>query len=265
MVLIKQPKKEGHYYYPDGTPCFEVPNASNGGMRPTTVADARKLGLFPSVTTLISVLNKFQLNEWVERVAIEVCWKFPKGISESKDEYLERLMGEVEKVRSEAPDLGTDIHRALQSYHETGRVDPLYAEYIAGVAGYYANTGITVIKSESRIKADLVGYGGTIDVIAEDSTKTPIILDYKSTKTRGRKVTPYASYLMQIAAYKYAKTVEDSAFKNARCIILYVSTDEANKVIEYEASEEGQAYHLEMFKTCEKLWKLEKHFTTKGE
>jgi len=34
-------KESGHYYAKDGTAVFEVPNKSKGGMRPTTLRDAK--------------------------------------------------------------------------------------------------------------------------------------------------------------------------------------------------------------------------------
>ena len=39
--------KSQHWYDRDGKAVFEVPKAKGGGMRATTIADARKLGLYP--------------------------------------------------------------------------------------------------------------------------------------------------------------------------------------------------------------------------
>ncbi len=50
--------KSQHWYDRDGKAVFEVPKAKGGGTRPTTIADARKLNLYPSVTTVLSVLAK---------------------------------------------------------------------------------------------------------------------------------------------------------------------------------------------------------------
>jgi len=50
--------KSMHWYDRDGKAVFEVPKAKGDGMRATTIADARKLNLYPSVTTVLSVIAK---------------------------------------------------------------------------------------------------------------------------------------------------------------------------------------------------------------
>ena len=48
-----------HWYKQDGSPCYEVPYADpKKGMRSTTIRDARKLNLVPSVTTILQVMDK---------------------------------------------------------------------------------------------------------------------------------------------------------------------------------------------------------------
>ena len=51
MTAVK-PESASHWYDLDGQPCHEVPRAKGDGMRPTTLADARKLHLLPSVTNV---------------------------------------------------------------------------------------------------------------------------------------------------------------------------------------------------------------------
>ncbi len=55
--------KSMHWYDRDGKAVFEVPKAKGDGMRATTIADARKLNLYPSVTTVLSVIAKPSLDE----------------------------------------------------------------------------------------------------------------------------------------------------------------------------------------------------------
>ena len=53
-----------HWYAKDGTPVYEVPRASGEGMRNTTLRDARKMSLVPSVTTIINIAAKPGLEAW---------------------------------------------------------------------------------------------------------------------------------------------------------------------------------------------------------
>ena len=54
----------GHWYSRTGEPMHWVKRASGEGTRPTTLADARKLDLLPSVTTILRTLDKPPLNRW---------------------------------------------------------------------------------------------------------------------------------------------------------------------------------------------------------
>ena len=55
-------KESGHYYDLTGKAVFEVPNKSKGGMRHTTLRDAKSLGLLPSVTTIFKCLAAPELD-----------------------------------------------------------------------------------------------------------------------------------------------------------------------------------------------------------
>lgn len=63
-MLIVPRESASHWYFPDGTPLHEVPRADGKGQRPTSLRDARKLGLFPSVTNVLSILAKPGLDAW---------------------------------------------------------------------------------------------------------------------------------------------------------------------------------------------------------
>jgi hypothetical protein len=55
--------ENAHWYRRDGEPLHSVSSAK-GEPRPTTLRDARKLGLLPSVTNVLGVINKPELVEW---------------------------------------------------------------------------------------------------------------------------------------------------------------------------------------------------------
>ena len=70
MFLSAQPHKRelngdgGHWYYPDGRSLHTVPKKDGTGERNTTKADARKLGLFPSVTAITKIVANPSLDRW---------------------------------------------------------------------------------------------------------------------------------------------------------------------------------------------------------
>jgi hypothetical protein len=63
-ILTKPALGSSHWYSLDGKPCHTVPNKDGDGTRTTTLRDARKLQLLPSVTTIIGILDKPQLTKW---------------------------------------------------------------------------------------------------------------------------------------------------------------------------------------------------------
>ena len=70
-TLDKKPKDEynkftaesGHWYTREGEPMYTIIGA-NGKERNTTLRDAKKEGLVPSVTTILSMIAKPSLENW---------------------------------------------------------------------------------------------------------------------------------------------------------------------------------------------------------
>ena len=61
--MIVRASESQHWYDRNGTPAYSV-IAKNGVPRPTTLRDARKLNLVPSVTTILNVAAKPALEAW---------------------------------------------------------------------------------------------------------------------------------------------------------------------------------------------------------
>lgn len=82
MILVPR-ESASHWYFPDGSPLHEVERADGKGTRPTNLRDARKLGLYPSVTNILSVLAKPGLNAWKQEQAILAALTLPRRSGES--------------------------------------------------------------------------------------------------------------------------------------------------------------------------------------
>ena len=54
-----------HYYTKEGKPAYEVPSADGKKMVKTTIVQARKMDLLPSVTTIMKMFSKDGVNEWI--------------------------------------------------------------------------------------------------------------------------------------------------------------------------------------------------------
>lgn len=193
-----------HWYNRAGEAVFEVPKVK-GGMRKTTLADARKMGLYPSVTTVLGVLDKPQLTDWkLEQVSL-ACFNCPPTGGEPFDAYHEHILKAAFEQVSDAADLGTAIHGALESHFKGQPVEAGMDAYVEPVARLIEREGIQFNEHELRLVNAAFGYAGTTDAVVSKGYKQGI-LDFKSRKTKpGVPCTPWESEPMQIAAYGMAK------------------------------------------------------------
>jgi len=65
----------GHWYTRAGESAHEVPTKKDPTkMKKTTLADARKLQLVPSVTTILKAKASFALSSWRERMLLNTAY-----------------------------------------------------------------------------------------------------------------------------------------------------------------------------------------------
>src|SRR4249919_1542933 len=81
----------GHWYDRNGKPCYQQAT-QKGGVRPTDLRDGRKLGLVPSVTTVLSVLAKDALTTWKVKQGILAALTLTRRPGESDDDFLARVL-----------------------------------------------------------------------------------------------------------------------------------------------------------------------------
>lgn len=223
-----------HFYDINGNAVFEVPNASKGGMRPTTIKDARKLALFPSVTTILDVLSKGDLNDWRDRQITEAAFLTQPKAMELPEAYHDRIMEAAFKKVDDAADLGTRVHKAIEQHFQGQIYDSTLKPYVDGVDRWIEKNQVKLVEQELRLCNTEHGFAGTTDAAIE-SKDGKGILDFKTRKTKpGKEVKPYDTQIMQIAAYGFTKFGNHSHFNGVN---VYVSTTEViNGVARVEAS-----------------------------
>lgn len=152
MILTTQ--SSSHFYaYKDGqfVSCHEVPYADGKGMRKTTLTDARRLNLFPSVTGICSIVNEPGLNNYWKTQAIMSALTLPRGQEDilyyvnrciielgagandagqvaewcyrnqprpvlTDDEHAQLVVKDMEAHSEAAKKLGSEIHDAISSF-----------------------------------------------------------------------------------------------------------------------------------------------------
>src|SRR5580765_4654690 len=101
-------------------------------MRPTTVRDARKLGLLPSVTNVLGVINKPELVEWKMTQAVLAALTLPRLNGEGEDGFAKRVVEDALSRCKTAVDFGSAFHAGAERVAKTLEVDPVgpYAAWL---------------------------------------------------------------------------------------------------------------------------------------
>ena len=102
----------GHWYTQEGDSAHVIIGA-NGKERNTTVSDARKLGLLPSVTSVIGILDKPQLTSWKIEQGIMSSLTLPKEENETLEDYARRVVKDSKEATSKAALHGTAMHTEM--------------------------------------------------------------------------------------------------------------------------------------------------------
>jgi len=245
----------GHWYRTNGEPCFEVPNKSKGGMRPTTLKDAKTLGLLPSVTTLFRVLNKPELENWKHRQVALAALTFPHAPGEDDQAFIERVIVDAFEQVQDAADLGTQIHKAIELHFKGQGYAPEMKPYVEAVDSLLRSEGVSVHQNEIRVVGE--GYAGTTDAAGEKGGKSCIV-DFKSRKTKaGQKCTPWSTEPIQIAAYANPWGAKIGAN-------LYISTTEPGRVEIVWYDEETLKKAWEAFTHIQWLWSYQNDYWPKN-
>lgn len=183
------------------------PNKSKPGeMRATTLADARKLGLYPSVTTIInSVLNKPVLTQWKLAHMLQAALTLPRIDGESLDDYAARVIEDYEKYPTEARDTGAAIHNAISSWLTTGdfRVEPEIWPVMEKFLLWFKAQDFEYEATEKAVISQRYAYAGTLDLVGYWRGKRTYI-DFKTCDKEPTQANFYDDWSLQPAAYAMA-------------------------------------------------------------
>ena len=242
-----------HWYSKSGLPAYTMVGA-NGKERDVTLRDARKFGHCPSVTTVLEVLAKPQLEVWKVRQGILAALTLGRNEGESDDDYLNRVLTDSREQAKAAAEEGTRIHDAIECSFKGHRIPDGYREHVEATRQKIADMFPHVsdwIAEESF--AHPAGYGGKVDL---HSPSTGIVIDYKGKDgdfTDGKKLAYDQHY--QLAAYQFGLYLPA-----AECVNLFVSRTHPGKVAEHIWSVEEIEEGAQVFKHAMNLWKSIKKY-----
>ena len=125
-----------HYYGQDGSTQYRI-IGSNGIERDTTLRDAKKLNLVPSVTTILQIPAKPALYSWLQdqllNAVLRCDWE-PNLNDETKvKQWKGMLTQEAQKIGRDAAKRGSEMHDSLERYFISGEIDEKDKSFILPV------------------------------------------------------------------------------------------------------------------------------------
>lgn len=242
--------ESGHWYTQTGEPAYTIVG-KNGNERNTTLADARKMALVPSVTTILSVADKPALTAWKVDQALMAALTLPRIEGESLDDFKKRAAMDAKQQAVDAADEGTRIHGVIERFYLTGDYKSQDAVIIAGVIeaiqATFGDLPWGYWKAEKSFCSPM-GYGGKVDLHSDQ-----VVIDFKTKDFGpGDKVVAYDEQIMQLDAYRHGLGYPTATMAN-----VYISRSHPGEV-RVIVHEEGD--HYQRFCLLLEYWKLSKGY-----
>lgn len=229
-MLVKKDytAESGHWYCAKtGEPRYTIISKSTGKERPTTLADARKENLVPSVTTLLSQISKPGLTNWLNQQLLLAALTLPRIEGESEQDWIDRIMVDSRSASKEASQRGTDIHAIIEQFYRGDFYLPEYPLYVHKVNQALVDAFAPQQWIAEDSFAHPLGFGGKVDLYA----KSGFIVDIKTTEKDVAEIKPYHEHLMQLSAYRNGLNLP-----MARCANVFVNA-QTNQVRVIEHAE----------------------------
>jgi hypothetical protein len=243
-TIAVHPSESGHWYTKAGEPAYQVPSADGKKFVTPDVRHARKLGLVPSVTTIIREAAKPGLERWKIEQGILAALTLPKKPGEMDVDYISRILRDSQEQARKAADRGTLIHAAIQRHYEGGGADSETWTYVkATVTAIREKYGAQPWKCEQSFSHPL-GFGGKTDIHAD------AVLDVKSKEFDGPiKKLAWDEHCIQLAAYR-----EGLGLPKAPCANVFVSVNNPGLVHIHEWTEDELQRGWKMFNALLDYW-----------
>lgn len=248
----KKSAESGHWYTQEGEPMYTVIGA-NGKERNTTLRDAKKDNLVPSVTTVLSMVAKPGLENWKINQALNSALTLEKEEDESLEDFAYRCKQDSKRIGQEAAEQGTKIHAMIERGFLGEETNPTYEIIQAWLDENFPDEEWI---AEDSFCADL-GYGGKIDLYS----KSGIFVDFKTKDNLAGKDPArlvYDEHGMQLSAY-----AQGCGFDDVERVSIFVDRKDKELIACHIWDRESQTKHTEMFNSILTYWKLVKNYESK--
>jgi len=240
----------GHWYDREGVPMHYIPSAKSGELRPTTLRDARKLRLFPSVSTIIGdVIAKPFVDRWKRQKYLDHAIEIARA---NKNITPEQVIGKAheafEDEMKEVTGRGDEIHNMFENALSNEGVDiHIHQAYdlVNRELGYHE-----WVCEKSHTFAG--GYAGKPDAYCDLWT-----IDFKTkdlTESSTADKVAYDENIMQLAAYNRGLG------GGARVANVFIDRNDPSLVLIKVWTPEEEERGWQMFNAAFNYWKQWKKF-----
>ncbi len=249
----------GHWYrISDGQPQYTVPKADGKGERDTNMRDGRKLGLVPSVTTILGIVDKPALTRWRINEVLEAVKDEPY-FGGDPDIWKRKILTMSEKKGKDAADRGNSIHNELERYFTKGTRIAEFDDYIGPVIKLIEDKFGHMAKWNAEHSfSHKLGFGGKCDLHMLPCGEYPhgVIIDFKTKSAQDfSKVKAYPEQCQQLVAYR-----EGFGIPKAECYNLYIGTNNPGELLLHEWEEEECVSAWKCFTHLVNYWIEINHF-----
>jgi hypothetical protein len=255
---LVQTESSGHWYTQEGESAHVV-IGKNGNERNTTVTDARKMGLLPSVTSVLGIMDKPQLTAWKIEQAIMSSLTLPKEDGETLEEYAKRVVKDSKQSTTKAAEHGTKMHEQME-HILLGRdcsKDPELQPYIKTFREWAEDNVEKTYWCERALVG--AGYAGRCDAYVKLKGIGDAIIDLKNRKVNPKYDPFYDSDCAQLWAYRIA-----SENPKAACVSVVLAANDPETLVIHQWSEEELHESGIAFQAMLKVWAWSKKYVPPG-
>jgi len=237
-----------HWYDRQGKTAYQIDGKN------TTLREARKYGLVPSVTGVLGVIAKPALVTWMVNQGIMAALTGTRLENEPDEAYIARVQADSKRQAIDAANEGSRIHDACETFLRDGRCSQEYILHAQAakqeLKQLFPNVDDWVC--EKSFSSPL-GFGGKCDL---HSPSTGIVVDYKTKDgdfSDGKKLAWDQHW--QLAAYN-----KGLGLQVAPCAAIFLSRTHPGAVSSYVWEEAEIMEGWEMFEAALTLWKKLKKY-----
>jgi hypothetical protein len=240
-MIAKRASESSHWYAKDGAPMYTV-TGKNGEQRSTTLRDAKKLGLLPSVTTIMKAAASPGLEAWKLNQMMLAALTLPRAEGEGEESFIKRIQADSKDHARKAAERGTQVHTAIEQFFD-GQINANDLPYLEPVYKAVNDTFGNLVWAVEKSFATESGFAGKVDIHSRDGEG--VVADFKTkefTLESLEKVAGFDENVMQLAAYRHGLKLP-----NARCANIFVSVTEPGLVVVKEWTQEELVRGWAMF------------------